>query len=49
MQTLTFTREGRMGFHMDGWGMGFMGGGAWLWALAILIIGVLIGVLLARR
>lgn len=35
--------------HMDGWGMGFMGGGMLVGVAVVLALGILIGVLIARR
>ena len=42
-------REDRMFGHMDGWGMNLMGGGMLIGAAGILLAGILIGVLFARR
>lgn len=35
--------------HMDGWGMGFMGGGMVIGIAVVLLLGILIGFLIARR
>jgi len=35
--------------HMDEWGMGFMGGGMLVGLAIVLLLGVVIGILIARR